>query len=270
MTAPHSAPQHALIVHGALGRLGSRIVALARTRADLAAIFPVVRANARALSQHVDPTDPRSPRYLSSAEAAALTAPAVAVIDVSSDDGARAAADIALAHQSRGTRSALLICTTALSAHTLDHLRAASKHIPVLVTANTSLGVAAVAGALTHLARTLGGGGAYRAAIIESHHAQKKDAPSGTARRLADALARAGMPVDPAQIFSIRAGDVIGEHTAVITGPGEVIEVTHRATTRDLFASGAIALAERLIAQPPGWHTVESLLGGPGAPSRVS
>lgn len=252
---------HALVVHGAGGRLGSRIIALARTRADLAAIFPVVRANARALSQRVDPADPRSPRFIDGAQAAALRAPALVIIDVSSDEGARAAADIALAHQSRGSRAALVICTTALSAATIEHLKAASAHVPVLVTANTSLGVAAVAGALAHLARALGP--AYRAAIIESHHAQKKDAPSGTAKRLADALAHGGLTVDPAQVFSIRAGDVIGEHTAIITGPGEVIEVTHRATTRDLFAAGAIALADRLIVRPPGWYTVESLLSAP-------
>src|SRR6185436_3136290 len=109
--------------------------------------------------------------------------------------------------------------------------------------------------------RTLGKD--YRCSIVEAHHAAKKDAPSGTAIRLAKAARDAGANLPDDQILSIRGGDVIGEHTVRLSGPGEYIELTHRATTRDLFARGALQCAAWLREKPAGWYSVQDVVGLP-------
>ena len=88
--------------------------------------------------------------------------------------------------------------------------------------------------------------------IIESHHNQKKDAPSGTARRLARAVTDAGGPLPP--MHSLRAGDTVGEHTIWLSGPGERLELKHVATRRAVFAIGALRWAKRILDLPPGLH----------------
>ncbi len=179
------------------------------------------------------------------------------VIDFSSHDGALRALKIA-----QNQRCALLIGTTGLPEGTLRALREASDRVAVLVTPNTSPGVAAVADAGARLARALGPH--YTCAITETHHVHKKDAPSGTALRLAQALRDAGVDCPDDRIHAVREGEVIGTHTITLTGPGEVIELTHRATTRDLFALGALRAGAWLAQQPPGWYTMaDSLRAGP-------
>jgi len=92
----------------------------------------------------------------------------------------------------------------------------------------------------------------WRVEITEAHHDQKKDAPSGTAKRLVRAVIEAGADTPPTH--SIRAGDTIGEHTVWLAGPGERIELTHIATRRDVFAIGALRWATWLKDQAPGLH----------------
>ncbi len=92
----------------------------------------------------------------------------------------------------------------------------------------------------------------WRVEITETHHEQKKDAPSGTAKRLARVCEEAGAGAP--SIHSIRSGDTIGEHTVSLTGPGERIELTHVATRREVFAIGALRWAGWLKDQPPGLH----------------
>jgi len=88
--------------------------------------------------------------------------------------------------------------------------------------------------------------------IIESHHNQKKDAPSGTAKRLARAVTDAGGPKPP--MHSLRVGDTVGEHTVWLSGPGERLELKHVATRRAVFAIGALRWAKRIMDLPPGLH----------------
>ena len=94
-----------------------------------------------------------------------------------------------------------------------------------------------------------------------ARHSRKKDAPSGTALRLAAAVRSAGHALRDDQVVAIRGGDVIGEHTVRFAGPGEYIEITHRATTRDLFAIGAIHAAKWLVGKPAGEYSIEDALG---------
>ena len=91
----------------------------------------------------------------------------------------------------------------------------------------------------------------WRVEIIESHHDQKKDAPSGTAKRMIRAVADAGGEAEP-PTHAIRAGDTIGEHTIWLAGPGERLEIKHVATRRAVFAIGALRWANWLKQQPAG------------------
>jgi 4-hydroxy-tetrahydrodipicolinate reductase len=176
------------------------------------------------------------------------------VIDFSSDSGALRALEAA-----ERLGASLLVGTTALTEPTLAALRRGSESRAVLVSANTSLGVAVLAALVREAAAALGTG--FAGAIVEAHHSAKKDAPSGTARRLADAARRAGAPLRDDQIVSVRGGDVVGEHTVRFAGPGEYIELTHRATTRDVFAVGALRAAKWLHGREPGWWAMEDVLG---------
>lgn len=159
----------------------------------------------------------------------------------------------------RGARCALLVGTTGLSERTIAELRETAAVCPVLLAPNTSLGVAVAAKIISELACALGPG--FECSIVEAHHNRKKDAPSGTAIRLAGAVRSAGHELRDDQVVSIRGGDVIGEHTVRFAGPGEYIELTHRATTRDLFALGAIRAAKWLSQRGPGWYAIEDTLG---------
>jgi 4-hydroxy-tetrahydrodipicolinate reductase len=176
------------------------------------------------------------------------------IIDFSSDDGAR----FSIEHAKK-IRAALLIGTTALSVTTIQALKELSTLAPVLVASNTSLGVALLASSIARAARALGP--EYRCSIVEAHHDKKKDAPSGTALHLAKAARDAGASLSDSNIVAIRSGDVVGEHTVRFAGPGEYLEFTHRATSRDVFARGAIHAIKWLAAQPAGWYTMRDMLG---------
>ena len=98
--------------------------------------------------------------------------------------------------------------------------------------------------------------------IIERHHAGKRDAPSGTARRLADLLReKSGVAMGPERIQSIRAGDVVGEHAVLFTGPGQSLKILHSVTTRDVFAAGALRAAAWLCGRAPGRYAIEQAFG---------
>jgi 4-hydroxy-tetrahydrodipicolinate reductase len=251
-TPPTTSSSVRIIVSGAAGRMGARLCALARADPALALVGAIERGGAPSIGE------PAAPGAVKIAESTAFSAgfQAHAVIDFSSDDGAHDASRLA-----RRLRAALLVGTTALSRETLDALRAASADIPVLVAANTSAGVAAAA-ALTRSAAAILGP-AFDCSIVEAHHNAKKDAPSGTALRLADAARDGGARLDTSNIVSIRGGDVVGEHTVRFAAPGEYLEITHRATSRDLFARGALAAAVWLARQKPGWWTMNDVLGLP-------
>ncbi|MBX3404954.1 MAG: 4-hydroxy-tetrahydrodipicolinate reductase [Phycisphaeraceae bacterium] len=240
-----------VIVHGATGRMGARIIALSL-------LDPSVRIAGAADA-------PDSPRIGGESGAPGVMiktaknlgetgVSARVVVDFSSDDGARAAADLAVR-----IGAALLVGTTGLSESTRERLRVAAREVAVVVAPNTSLGVAVVSKLARDAARALGP--AFECSIVEAHHSRKKDAPSGTALRLAAAVRSAGHALRDDQVVAIRGGDVIGEHTVRFAGPGEYIEITHRATTRDLFAIGAIHAAKWLDGKPAGMYSIEDALG---------
>jgi 4-hydroxy-tetrahydrodipicolinate reductase len=171
----------------------------------------------------------------------------------------------------------LVVGATGLDAATVALLETAARRIAVLVAPNTSVGVNVMTKLATLAARALGTG--YDVEILEAHHRMKRDAPSGTALSLGEAVARtrgttlsasavyerhgvAG-PRSPGSIgFSVvRAGDIVGEHTVLFAADGERIEITHRATDRLNFARGALRAAEWLIGRPAGLYHMDDVLG---------
>ena len=172
------------------------------------------------------------------------------IIDFSSNEGTLEAV-----RRAREAKVALLVGTTGLTATTLGILREASVEIPVLVSPNTSLGVAVVRHLTSEAARLLGE--AFTLSIREVHHTRKLDKPSGTALALADAAARGGHPISAAQIESVREGDVVGDHALVWEGSAERITLRHEAKDRDLFAQGAIAMARWICGQNAGFYGMD-------------
>jgi len=245
-----------IIVFGAAGRMGARICALAMEAGEFEVRACVVREGAPTAGAPMTIGQWTGPALQSPKNLGKTAVFADVVVDFSSDDGVHES--LAIAERSR---SALLVGTTALSAPSLTELRRAASARAVLVAPNTSLGVAALSVLVAQACRTLGKG--YACSIVEAHHSAKKDAPSGTAIRLAKSARDAGADLRDDQILSIRGGDVIGEHTVRLAGPGEYIELTHRATTRDLFARGALRCAAWLKGKPPGWYTMNDVLSLP-------
>ncbi|MDE1171093.1 MAG: 4-hydroxy-tetrahydrodipicolinate reductase [Verrucomicrobium sp.] len=233
-----------IAVVGAAGRLGSAIVRLGGEETA-----PVRRGD----------------------DLAAAVRAASAVIDVSHHSLTGALVDAALA-AGRG----LVIGTTGHPEAELARLREASAKIPVLLAPNFSVGVTLLGFLAQKAAEVLRD---YDQEIVEMHHRHKKDAPSGTARRLAEVLcAVKGKPyaalvrdgrsgetgartADEIGLHALRGGDVIGDHTVVFAGEGERIELTHKASTRDTFAVGALRAARWIAGKPPGWYGMEDALG---------
>ncbi|MDP3722009.1 MAG: 4-hydroxy-tetrahydrodipicolinate reductase [Candidatus Omnitrophota bacterium] len=154
----------------------------------------------------------------------------------------------------------MVIGTTGLSDAQQTVVREAAKTIPIVFSPNMSLGVN-VLYELAQLAAERLGGAFYDVEIVESHHREKKDAPSGTAKRLRERLVAAQTVRRPEiPIHSIRAGDIVGDHTVILAGPSERLELTHRAHGREVFARGALAAARFLVAQPPGLYDMSHVL----------
>jgi 4-hydroxy-tetrahydrodipicolinate reductase len=172
---------------------------------------------------------------------------------------------------------ALVIGTTGHTDEERAAIAAAAERIPIVFAPNFSVGV----NLLFHLTRiaaeTLGEN--YDQEIVEMHHRLKIDAPSGTARRLGEILAEtAGGTYDellqhgrhgdlgprPRRVIgmhALRGGDVVGDHTVVFAGDGERLELTHRASSRDTFASGALRAAQWIPTQKPGLYSMQDVLG---------
>jgi 4-hydroxy-tetrahydrodipicolinate reductase len=194
------------------------------------------------------------------------------VIDFSS-----ASATGSLLESCRAAGKPIVIGTTGHDDAHRQAIEETAHEIGVVFAANFSVGVNALFWLTREAARILGP--AFDLEVVEMHHRLKKDAPSGTARRLAEILAEA-RGLDYARdavhgrqglvgergpqeigVHAIRGGDVVGEHTVLFAGTGERLELTHRASSRETFAAGALRAAEWLIGQPPGLYDMEDVLG---------
>ena len=170
-------------------------------------------------------------------------------IDFSLPEGFDPVLDLCVA---RG--AALVSGTTGLSEAQRAALEVAAGKIPLVWASNFSLGVAVLTELVERAAAALPG---WDCDVVEAHHTQKKDAPSGTALTLGEAAAAKGAEVSYA---SLRAGDIVGEHTVQFTGLGERLELVHRAGNRDIFARGALHAALRVVGRPPASYRLRDLL----------
>ena len=166
--------------------------------------------------------------------------------------------------------------TTGFTPAQRERLDRAAARIPMVLSPNMSVGVHVMLEAASLLSRVLGPG--WDAEVLELHHRLKKDAPSGTALRIAEVVAkargqdagamrlvRAGQvgerPSGEIGVQTLRGGDVVGEHTALFCGLGERLEITHRASSRETFARGAVRAAEWLRDRDPGLYDMQDVLG---------
>ncbi|MCI4567049.1 4-hydroxy-tetrahydrodipicolinate reductase [Lysobacter sp. CFH 32150] len=229
-----------VLIHGATGRMGQALLRLCAEQPDCI----VVGAISRKVGQRVIDGVPQF---------AASELHGVPAFDVAIDFSLPEGFDGILALcVERGV--ALVSGTTGLSDAQRLALEAAAARIPVLWASNFSLGVAVLTELVERVARALPG---WDCDIVEAHHTQKQDAPSGTALSLGAAVEQSGAKPHYA---SLRAGDIVGEHTVQFTGMGERIELVHRATNRDIFARGALHAAARLIGRSPGLYRLRDLL----------
>lgn len=194
------------------------------------------------------------------------------VADVAIDFSAPAALP-AVADYVRATGTPLLSGVTGLEAGQLAVFDELGRHAPVIHSANYSLGIAVFRRILGEVREVLG---EFDVEIVETHHNQKADAPSGTAKLLLEAVdpARTALPVYGRQgvtgkrdrreigVHALRGGTEAGTHTVSFFGPDEVFEITHRASSRQIFVNGALHAARRLIHMPKGRYALEDILFG--------
>ena len=254
-----------LAVSGASGRMGSALLGLLGEDARFVLLHAVVAAGSTHDGQLVFPGTTNALRYAHGWD----TAPSVdVVIDFSSPAGLAAALDHCQAH---GT--AVVSGTTGLDAALETRLTEAGEHLAILRAANFSLGVAVLTRLLRDAAAALP---AWDVEIVEAHHGRKQDAPSGTALALGRAAADARQTtLEATAVYSregqtgertegnigfavVRGGDIVGEHTAMLIGQGERLELVHRATERSVFARGALQAAYWLADREPGrWQLAD-------------
>ena len=176
-----------------------------------------------------------------------------------------------------GCRLPIVLATTGYSEEQLAQIDEAAKSIPVFRSANMSLGINVLVDLIKHAAALLGED--FDVEIEERHHRRKLDAPSGTALMLADAAASA-LPYEPEYVYdrhsvrkprdrrevgisSLRGGTIVGEHTVVFAGRDEVIELSHHAASREVFAAGAVKAAKFLAGvAAPGLYDMSHLIAG--------
>ncbi|MBI4025508.1 MAG: 4-hydroxy-tetrahydrodipicolinate reductase [Verrucomicrobia bacterium] len=171
----------------------------------------------------------------------------------------------------------LIVGTTGFTYAERNIIASASKTVPIVMTPNMSVGVNLLFTITQIIASVLKEG--FDVEIIEKHHRHRKDAPSGTASRLAEVVAEVkGLQVskmvkhgrfgdlgersaDQIGIHSVRGGDFVGEHTVIFAGEGEILEVTHKANSRDVFAKGALLAAKWAATAQPGLYDMGDVLG---------
>jgi 4-hydroxy-tetrahydrodipicolinate reductase len=261
-----------VVVTGIAGRMGTQIARLVAATEGLALAGGIERPGA-AVGQDVGAVAGAGPVGVAVVDdlAKALSGADV-VVDFTSHE---ASARHAEACAARGV--ALVIGSTGFTPEAKARVAAAAGRIPVVLSPNMSVGVNVLFELVRQAAQVLGD--AYDVEIVELHHKKKRDAPSGTAVRLGEVAAEAlGRDPEDALAFSrhgivgerppwqigvqtLRGGDAVGEHTVYFCGEGERLELTHRATSRDQFARGAVRAARWVGGRPAGLYDMADVLG---------
>ncbi|MGA9420805.1 MAG: 4-hydroxy-tetrahydrodipicolinate reductase [Rhodanobacteraceae bacterium] len=254
-----------IAVNGAGGRMGQAVLRVSAGCEDVRIVAALVRPAASGAAP--TPAAPNTAFDVACSSTLDAAVQPKVLIDFSGASGFDAA--LALA---RERRMAFVCGSTGLSAEQRTAMEDAASVIALLWSANFSLGVAALMRAVRDTARELPD---WDCAIVETHHRNKRDAPSGTALAFGRAVAEArGREFDAVAqrdmrpnarndgdigFAVVRGGDVAGDHTVLFLGAGERIELTHRAGDRDIFARGAVAAARWIAGRAPGLYTLEQV-----------
>jgi 4-hydroxy-tetrahydrodipicolinate reductase len=262
-----------IIVTGATGRMGSRITALSRDYHDLKLVGAIERKGHEAVGKdigHLVGTGEMNVKLTDKLED--IIDGADVIIDFTSTNATLQ--HIKLASE---RRKAMVIGTTGFSKEETESIRGMCKEIPVVIAPNMSVGVNLLLKILQDIARVLGDD--YDIEIIEAHHRLKKDAPSGTAMKMAQVIAETvNRNLDDVAVYTrkgligertkkeigiqtVRAGDIVGEHTVLFGGLGERIEINHKASSRDTFARGALKAALWISGRASGLYDMQDVLG---------
>jgi len=220
---------HVLLI-GAAGRMGQTVLNLAQTDAEIEI------AGECDLGDAIEPA-------MKNCDVA---------IDFSQADSTDEICGAALKHG-----KPLVIGTTGHSPEQRKTIESTAQSVPIVLASNFSVGVNVLFWLTRKAAEFLGAD--FNPEIVETHHTKKKDAPSGTAKTLGEILKT--MRDSEIPIQSIREDDVVGEHTVKFGGPGESLELTHRAADRGIFAAGALRAAKWIINKPPGLYSMQNVLG---------
>ena len=262
-----------LVVAGAAGRMGGRLVALARDAADLRVAGAFERPGHPALGQDAGEIagGGRLGVPIAGDPAPLLTSGRV-LLEFTAPEPTLEHLRLAAAHGARA-----VVGTTGLQPAQVDEVRRLAARVPILLSPNMSVGVNLAFRVLQVMAKALGDD--YDVEITEIHHRMKKDAPSGTAAKMAEVVAEAlGRRIEDAGVYgrhglvgertpkeigvhALRGGDVVGEHTVVFSTTGERLELTHRAHSRDTFAHGALRAARFVATARPGLYSMQDVLG---------
>jgi len=222
-----------IIIIGAKGKMGQALLRVAEKIPDLTVVAKIDRGGD--LGQVIQTTD--------------------VVVDFSDPESTVPFARLCSQH-----KKSMVLGTTGQSEAERKELLEISKHLPLVWSANFSTGVNSLFWLTRKAVEILGPG--YDLEIVEMHHNQKKDAPSGTARTLAQILANARKrELSQIPVHSLRGGDVVGDHTVVFATGGERLELTHKASSRDTFAGGALRAAQWIVGKPPGLYDMQDVLG---------
>lgn len=262
-----------LTVCGAAGRMGSRIIALSKEYEDLKVVGAVeasgnpkigVDAGLVAGVGNLDvPITDDLEKVISDTDI---------VINFTNPEATLEHLAVVKKH-----KKSIVIGTTGFSNDQVKIIQESAKEIPIVFSPNMSIGVNLLFKILADVARVLGDD--YDIEIVEAHHRMKKDAPSGTAIKMAKVIAEAlGRNLDEVAVYArkgiigertkkeigiqtVRAGDIVGEHTVLFGGLGERIEITHKASSRDTFARGALKAAKWLYGKSAGLYDMGDVLG---------
>jgi len=258
-----------IVVLGARGRMGQMVLAACAKNQSVKVIGAVEAKGTPGVGQKLS-IENLDVILTDSLET--VIRPGCAVVDFTSVESTMAALEVA-----ERVGAAHIICTTGFSADQKNRIESASKKIPLLMSPNMSIGVNVLFKAAENVARALGLD--FDVEIVEAHHNQKKDAPSGTALGFAESVARGldesleqvavygrvGMtgarPRGQIGIHAVRGGDIAGDHTVLFAGDGERIELRHVAHGRQIFAQGAVRAALFLNGKAHGLYTMTDVLG---------
>ncbi len=255
-----------VIVCGAAGRMGQRIIHLINEETDLQLAGAVEAPGAPSIGVQVSPQVKISDSLEKVAHEGDI------IVDFTTPKATMSYMEVV-----SKLKKPFIIGTTGFSDDQLKNIKFITQNLPCLMAANMSIGVNIMLKMVREAAPILGD--SYDIEIVEAHHHNKKDAPSGTALALAkeitDSLNRSmkddivygrkGMVGErlPREIgiHAVRAGDIVGEHTVIFAGLGERLEFTHRATNRDTLARGVIRAIKFLAVAPAGFYDMQDVLG---------